>query len=238
MCREFSGADLQAGAADPRLRARLSGGSSNSAVYRAVAAALGSRKIRGVLILDVGCGGGALRSFVAPMFDRYVGVDLIRYASFPAECEFHPADLNQRLPLPDALADAVVAAEIIEHLENPRALMRELVRVTRPGGAVVVTTPNQLSVLSLLTLIGKSRFAMFQDVHYPAHLTALLEVDLRRMAAEAGLVDAAIGYTCQGRIPKTPWHYPEMISRLWPRGLSDNLLLIGRKPAARCRNHG
>ncbi|HXR35823.1 MAG TPA: methyltransferase domain-containing protein, partial [Candidatus Binataceae bacterium] len=184
---------------------------------------------RGV-ILDVGCGGGALRRLVQPMFDRYIGTDLVRYESFPAECEFHAANLDAGLPLPECFADAVVAAEIIEHLENPRALMRELVRVAKPGGTVIVTTPNQLSFLSLLTLITKHRFAMFQDVHYPAHLTALLEIDLLRMASEVGLVDVSLRYSREGRIPKTPWHYPAALSRMAPRALSDNLMLIGRKP--------
>jgi 2-polyprenyl-3-methyl-5-hydroxy-6-metoxy-1,4-benzoquinol methylase len=219
-------------ARDAEQRAILSGGTSNGAVYGLIAETLRSRHQGGGVVLDVGCGRGALRPFVQPIFDRYVGTDLIRYEGFPADCEFRPADLNQPLPLADSSADAVVAAEIIEHLENPRALMRELVRVTRPGGAVIVTTPNQLSLLSLMTLVAKQRFAMFQDVHYPAHLTALLEIDLRRIAAEAGLADISVRYTCQGRIPKTPWHYPGAISRLWPRGLSDNLLLVGRKPAA------
>lgn len=184
-------------------------------------------------IVDVGCGCGALRALVEPMFERYVGTDLVRYESFPAHCEFRPANLDEGLPFPEAFADAVVAAEIIEHLENPRALMRELVRVAKPGGTVIVTTPNQLSLLSLLTLITKQRFSAFQDVHYPAHLTALLEIDLIRMAGEAGLTNVEVAYTRQGRIAKTPWHYPPRVSRLWPRGLSDNLLVIGRKADGR-----
>jgi len=217
-------------ARDPERRALLSGGASTDAVYRMIAAVLESNHKRRGVILDVGCGGGALRAFVAPLFDRYAGTDLVRYESFPAECEFHAANLDAGLPLPECFADAVVAAEIIEHLENPRALMRELVRVAKPGGTVIVTTPNQLSFLSLLTLITKHRFAMFQDVHYPAHLTALLEIDLLRMASEAGLVDMSLRYSREGRIPKTPWHYPAALSRMAPRALSDNLMLIGRKP--------
>lgn len=218
-------------ARDPERRAVLSGGASNDGVYRMIAAALRSNHKRRGVVLDVGCGGSALRGFVEPLFDRYVGTDLVRYESFPAECEFHAANLDQGLPLPECFADAVIAAEIIEHLENPRALMRELVRVAKPGGTVIVTTPNQLSFLSLLTLITKHRFSMFQDVHYPAHLTALLEIDLLRIASEAALVDVGFRYSCEGRIPKTPWHYPQALSRLLPRALSDNLLMIGRKAA-------
>ena len=51
----------------------------------------------------------------------------------------------------------VVSIETIEHLENPRALFRELVRALRPGGLLLVTTPNQLSVLSKLCFVLKDR---------------------------------------------------------------------------------
>jgi 2-polyprenyl-3-methyl-5-hydroxy-6-metoxy-1,4-benzoquinol methylase len=195
-----------------------------------IAEYLGANRPRGGTLLDVGCGSGALRAFVRPLVTHYVGADLIRYDSFPADCEFYLANFDSGpLPLSESFADVVVAAEIVEHLENPRALMRELARVVKPGGWILITTPNQLSLLSLLTLMTKHRFAAFQDVHYPAHLTALLEVDLLRMASEIELVDVAIEYSRHGRIPKTPWHYPGLLNRLWPRGLSDNLLVVGRK---------
>ena len=45
-----------------------------------------------------------------------------------------------RVPLPDASAETVVAVETIEHLENPRAFFRELFRLAKPGGTVLVTT--------------------------------------------------------------------------------------------------
>src|SRR5260370_33901930 len=101
--------------------------------------------------------------------------------------------------------------------------MRKLVRLARPGGWVIVTTPNQLSILSLLTLIVKNRFQAFQDVHYPTHLTALLEVDLRRIAAACGLTEIEIEYSLAGRAPLTARHYPRALSRRFPQALSDNV---------------
>jgi 2-polyprenyl-3-methyl-5-hydroxy-6-metoxy-1,4-benzoquinol methylase len=126
----------------------------------------------------------------------------------------------------------VVSVETIEHLENPRAFLRELARIARPGAPVIVTTPNQLSALSLLTLVTRQRFASFQDVHYPAHRTALLEVDLRRIAAEIGLRDVVVRYTLAGRIVFTARHYPGWLARLAPRLSSDTVVLIGRRMAA------
>ena len=156
----------------------------------------------------------------------------MRYQGFPIDAEFCQIDLD-RTPWPIAPqeADVVTAVETIEHLENPWAFMRALVELARPGGWVVVTTPNQLSVLSLATLITRRRFSAFQDAHYPAHRTALLEVDLRRAASECGLDLVDVVYSHTGRVPLTPWHYPAALARSFPRALSDNLLLIGRKPA-------
>jgi 2-polyprenyl-3-methyl-5-hydroxy-6-metoxy-1,4-benzoquinol methylase len=210
-------------------RARQSRGSSEDAIYRLVSRVLEERQATGVL-LDIGCGVGRLWPFVRDRFDDYVGVDAVRYEDFPVGTTFVEADLDSGITsLPDASADVVAAAEVIEHLENPRAFMRELVRLARPGGWVVVTTPNQLSFLSLLTLVVKHRFAAFQDVHYPAHLSALLEIDLLRMASECRLREVSVAYSHSGRLVLTPWHYPHFLNRRFPRALSDNLLLIGRK---------
>lgn len=218
-----------AGSPDVEERARQSGGISNRAIYQMVARALNVRQAKGLLV-DVGCGNGNLWPFICDRFSGYVGVDAVRYDGFPDDAEFCRANLDALpTPLPDSYADVVVAIETIEHLENPRAFMRELVRMAKPDGWVVVTTPNQLSLLSLLTLVLKKRFAAFQDVHYPAHITALLEIDLRRIADECGLAEIEINYSAEGRIVLTPFHFPRMLSQLFPRMLSDNVLFIGRK---------
>jgi len=221
-------------------RARRSLGISNIDIYELVDRCIGRCHTGGGGLLDVGCGSGTLWRFVRRHFDRYVGADVARYDAFPADGRFIPVDLdNQRVGLADGAADVVAALETIEHVENPRAFMRELTRLCRPGGWLIVTTPNQLSLLSKLTLILKNQFNAFQDSCYPAHLTALLEVDLRRMATECGLVGIQINYTCQGRLPASNRHFPGWLSQMFPRALSDNILLLGRKPflsASRCNN--
>jgi len=217
-------------AAAVQARARLSLGASGNAIYGMVRDAFDARSVRGGRLVDVGCGSGSLWPFVADRFDRYVGLDAVRYDGFPGGAEFHQVDLDAAAwPVADGTGDAVVAVETIEHLENPWAFVRALVRIAAPGGWVAVTTPNQLSALSLGTLVVRRRFSAFQDAHYPAHRTALLESDLRRTAEAAGLRDLEIRYSCSGRLPLTPWHCPAAIARLAPRRLSDNLLIIGRR---------
>lgn len=214
---------------DVEPRARLSLGRSHQRIYRTVADVLAARDAGGVLA-DVGCGSGDLWHALRGRFRSCIGVDAVRYDGLPPDVDFHPADLDAaRLPLPDASVDAAAAVEVIEHLENPRAFVRELARIVRPGGWVVVTTPNQLSALSLLTLALKGRFSAFQDDAYPAHRTALLEIDLRRIMTECGLRDLAVTYTRLGRLPLSAWHYPGAVARLAPRRLSDNIVIAGRR---------
>lgn len=194
-----------------------------------IANGLQARNVRGDLLLDIGCGRGQLWPFLRHRFSRYVGVDAIRYDGFPTEGKFVQADLNGPLPAElSSTADVVVAVETIEHLENPRHLVRWMVRLVKPGGWIGITTPNQRSLLSVGTLIAKGYFSAFQDVDYPAHITALLDADLRRIATENGVWDIEIHYTAEGRVAFTPYHYPSFLSKLFPRALSDNLLLIGR----------
>jgi 2-polyprenyl-3-methyl-5-hydroxy-6-metoxy-1,4-benzoquinol methylase len=222
------------GAVGVEERARQSQGISNDAILQMVVGALGQRGISGDCLVDVGCGAGSLYHHVGERFARYVGVDAVEYQGFPAQAEFCHLDLDSgHIPLPDGCADVVAAIEVIEHLENPRDFMRQLVRLAAPGGWIVVTTPNQLSWHSLATLVIKHRFQAFQDVHYPTHLTALLEVDLRRIATECGLANVVVEYSRSGRIPLTARHYPRFLSRRWPRAFSENVLLIGQRKDCR-----
>ncbi len=212
-------------------RARQSLGRAHGRIHAMVASLLAARNAGGTLV-DVGCGTGDLWRATRGLFTRCVGVDAVRYPELPDDVTFEQADLDRDpLPLADASADVAAAIEVIEHLENPRAFVRELVRVARPGGWVVVTTPNQLSVLSMLTLMTKGQFSAFQAGDYPAHRTALLEIDLRRIAGETGLREIEIAYTCWGRLPLSAWHYPSALAALAPQRLSDNLALIGRRCA-------
>jgi len=224
---------LEAGMAiDPAVERGLkSHGESDAPIYRAAAALLRARRAHGVLV-DVGCGIGRFLEYAADLTENYIGVDVVRHPGLSEDAAFYRADLDREsIPVPPASADIVAALETIEHLESPRLLFGELVRILKPGGWLVMSTPNQLSVLSLLCLIVRGRFVAFQDAHYPVHRTALLPVDLERMAGEFGLAEIAIGFSCAGRIPLTGAHYPPTLSQMFPQALSDNVLLVARKHA-------
>lgn len=210
-------------------RALESEGKSSKAIYLTVAKLINSRSGK---IVDFGCGQGDFCKFLDLSKQKYIGVDLVHYPAFPQDCEFIESDLDAvQISLPDNYAEVVCSIETIEHLENPRALMRELVRITKPGGLLIVTTPNQLSLLSKLTLIFKNQFNAFQATPgcYPAHITALLEIDLVRIAAECQLTSIEIHYTNYGRIPGSSQAYPQWLG-FRGRLFSDNVILSALKP--------
>ena len=220
--------------ADPTARAATSLGQSGAAIGDLVERVVRSSGEHFGTLVDIGCGRGSLAGRLHATYDRYIGCDLVAYDGFPnaSWAQLVQADLNrQPLPLGDSCADLVVSVETIEHLENPRAFVRELARIVRPGGRVVLTTPNQLSWLNKVTLVAKNQHNAFQEAPglYPGHITALLEEDLWRIARECGLEKIEIHYAGGGRLPLT--------ARTWPRSrwfrdrrFSDNVLLTALRP--------
>lgn len=82
--------------------------------------------------------------------------------------------------------DAVCIVEVIEHLENPRHTFRELKRLLKPGGIVVVSTPNASGLYSRVRFFFTGEMAMFTDVHYGpgGHITPVTAWQLEKMILE------------------------------------------------------
>ena len=102
-------------------------------LWRALRRELGALRGR---VLDVGCGLQPYRSLLGPEVE-YVGLD--RPGREPK------ADLEgdaQAIPAPDGSFDAVMSTQVLEHVTDPAAALREAVRVLRPGGRVVLTVPG------------------------------------------------------------------------------------------------
>lgn len=110
-------------------------------------------------ILDVGCGNGrylrALRHYAEPDAAIY-GMDFSLTMLRRAKTQLRDANIRlaraelPRLPLPDRYFDAVVCGWVLEHLIDPRPSLRELARVAKPGGKILVlatedTIPGAIS---------------------------------------------------------------------------------------------
>ncbi len=95
--------------------------------------------------LDVGCGVQPYRSLImaAPArVERYVGMDLA-HNGVKGYRAVEPDVLwdGRTIPLPDASVDSAMATEVLEHCPEPVAVLREVLRVLRPGGTLFITVP-------------------------------------------------------------------------------------------------
>src|SRR5204862_6243228 len=111
-------------------------------------------------VLDVGCGSGAMSIGLS----EGAGVDVVSMDILPARIEAVHARRSSRtpaatarvrvlqadaegLPLRGGSFDAVVATEVLEHLDDPRRLFKEASRILRPKGRFLLTTPNREALL-------------------------------------------------------------------------------------------
>lgn len=98
-------------------------------------------------MLDIGCGnGGFLHNF--PEVPLRVGLDLVERKLSP-DLQFVLHDISRALPFDDGSFDVVFLGEVLEHVFDTEQLISECCRILKPGGALVLTTPNLCSLKNL-----------------------------------------------------------------------------------------
>ena len=101
----------------------------------------------GCAVLDVGCKGGHLRDILREQGTQvhYTGVDIsetvLGMVEGPGDA-FRQSDVMDGLPFGDGAFDVAFCLELVEHVENPSFVVRELKRVVKPDGAIVLSAPN------------------------------------------------------------------------------------------------
>jgi len=89
----------------------------------------------GAVVVDFGCGDMPYRPLFVRHRARYVGVDLPENTS----ADLH-ASLDDILPLADESVDVVLSTQVLEHVPDPHAYLKEALRILRPGGLVILST--------------------------------------------------------------------------------------------------
>jgi len=102
--------------------------------------------LRGQRVLDVGCGVGMYTAAFLRETPHVFGVEIERERAMEARgCVPGVVQAaGERVPFPDGAFDVVFSHEVLEHVADDRACVVEMVRVTRPGGRIVVFVPNRL----------------------------------------------------------------------------------------------
>ncbi|MFZ5904826.1 MAG: methyltransferase domain-containing protein [Chloroflexota bacterium] len=105
---------------------------------------------RGARLLEVGSGLGHLVGQLEDTFQTY-GMDLNHWAVKKSKAVIQTTSLQtasaQALPFADDSFNVVIIKHIVEHLPDPARAIREIGRVTEPGGILILATPNLSSLL-------------------------------------------------------------------------------------------
>jgi SAM-dependent methyltransferase len=120
----------------------------------------GNQKLEGKKVVDLSAGSG----YIAELFHK-AGADVSLFDLFPGQNKFSSLscksiDLQKTFPIGDQSFDLAICAETIEHLPNQHFFFVETARILRPGGTLILTTPNSSSL--------RSRFSQFlmESEHY------------------------------------------------------------------------
>lgn len=157
-------------------------------------------------VLDVGCGSGLFLRHMRSLGWQVSGVDFDPKAAEVARkalpgCEIRSGGV-EALDFEPETFDAVTLSHVIEHLTDPLETLRACHRVLRPGGWLVVATPNSAS-------LGRRRFGRHW-LHWdpPRHIQVFNPGTLSRLAREAGFAVRSLS------TPSSSSHFVWQASRL------------------------
>jgi 2-polyprenyl-3-methyl-5-hydroxy-6-metoxy-1,4-benzoquinol methylase len=118
--------------------------------------------IKGEKVLDCGAGKGSFTEQLVKKDGNVYACD-IDSSRFRLKIPFKKANFNNNIPFNNSFFDKIISIEVIEHLENPAILIKELSRVIRKNGQLIITTPNIQNVKSKFQFLFKSEFHWFQE---------------------------------------------------------------------------
>jgi len=158
--------------------------------------------LSGLRVLEIGCGRGEFTRLLAERGAVVTGMDVSEYAVSRAAAlvaEFPDADTRTGdicdIDFPDGTFDLVVSLETIEHSPSVPKAVSELVRVTRPGGRLIITSPNYVSLVGLYRAVTRLFGRHFTEGGQPVNnwtTTVGRVVRLRRRGCHVEAVEGRV----------------------------------------------
>lgn len=150
----------------------------------------------GQRVLDVGCGMGAFLGALEGRFAERHGVEIDPQRAATSRAQGHRVvrvDLDRTgLPYRGASFDCVTLLDVLEHVREPLDLLAEVERVLRPGGQVLVSTPNIRHWRHLVSIAWAGRFPRTSDdpaAYDGGHLHYFTFADVTALLQKVGLDD-------------------------------------------------
>jgi 2-polyprenyl-3-methyl-5-hydroxy-6-metoxy-1,4-benzoquinol methylase len=148
-------------------------------------------------VLDVGAGAGAFSQRLTDLGYSVTALDADPEKWIPTDIPFLQLDIDAGIAASvQKTFDSVCCLEVIEHVENPWNLLREIYSVVRPGGYLLLSTPNITSFLSRGIFFLTGRFHQFDegDLSY-GHISPISSFELEHAACKTGweVVDVTAG---------------------------------------------
>jgi 2-polyprenyl-3-methyl-5-hydroxy-6-metoxy-1,4-benzoquinol methylase len=98
--------------------------------------------------LDIGCAGGGFSTLLPKSTEKW-GLDFECHPDLPETFKFFSCDISQAWPVPAEHFEVVLAGEIIEHMLDTDLFLQRCFRALKPGGHLLLTTPNLASFANL-----------------------------------------------------------------------------------------
>ncbi|MBW8829368.1 MAG: class I SAM-dependent methyltransferase [Burkholderiales bacterium] len=159
-------------------------------------------------LLDVGCGNGAFLSRMKSLGWQCIGIETDEVAARFAR-EHFGLDVRQSSLTEAAFAegtfDVVTLSHVIEHVHSPIALLLECRRILKPGGKLVVLTPNTRSLGH--RIFGRA----WRGLEPPRHLHAFHPQALQTYTERAGMSTQRL--TTEPRMMRSIWYASRLIQR-------------------------
>lgn len=139
-------------------------------------------------VLDVGAGAGAFSQRLVDLGYKVSALDTDPDKWLPRAIPFLRLDIDSGIAASvERTFDAACCLEVIEHVENPWNLLREIYSVLKPGGYLLLSTPNVTSFLSRAIFVMTGRFHQFDDgdLSY-GHINPVSVFELEHAAQKLG----------------------------------------------------